>query len=590
MGAHEIRRRHARVVGQQHVSGATTVNNGILRIDGTQTASAITVQSTGTLQGSGTLGTVTVSSGATINPGGTLIAGSTTALLTAANVTFNAGSTFAVDLNGTIGGPLYDRLASTSTVALGGASLDVTLGFTPGSGTSFLIVSTLAGTTGTFIGLPEGSSFLVGTQSFQITYAGGDGNDVVITAATPTTPPPTPPPPTPPPGPPPPTPPPAPTAPTVSPIPPQTLPSSGAGTVSFSVGGGTVNPAALTVTVSSSDPALLPATGLQLTNLGNGQWQLAIRPVEGGRGAAVVTLTVSDGTQSSSSSFVVAVGPSGPPQMLSTTLSGSGVIVMWSPPAAGPAGPYAIERYAIAGGTTLTGADLPVILTPNASTSYTFPALPSGTYYFRVYAIGPSGISDPGLAGAAIAHGAPVPGPITAMQGALVGTIAGFTWTPSTPASTLLEIGSAPGATNFATFPTAAVSFTADVAGVAPGTYWLRARSAAGSAVGAASNDVAITIGSTACTVAPGMPTLLPVTIRAGQLTVSWIPTGAVAHRYRVDVLPGIGAPAIASFATPGPVSSLVLPTRPGTFALQVVAENDCGASLGSNAVVVTIP
>src|SRR5262249_20617694 len=35
---------------------------------------------------------------------------------------------------------------------------------------------------GTFAGLPEGATFVAGGQTFQISYTGGDGNDVALTA------------------------------------------------------------------------------------------------------------------------------------------------------------------------------------------------------------------------------------------------------------------------------------------------------------------------------------------------------------------------------------------------------------------------
>jgi hypothetical protein len=37
---------------------------------------------------------------------------------------------------------------------------------------------------GTFNGLPEGSSFWIGSDLFQISYTGGSGNDVVLTHLT----------------------------------------------------------------------------------------------------------------------------------------------------------------------------------------------------------------------------------------------------------------------------------------------------------------------------------------------------------------------------------------------------------------------
>jgi len=42
---------------------------------------------------------------------------------------------------------------------------------------------------GTFKNLPEWATFTVGTRVFQVSYHGGDGNDVVLTDVTPNTPP-----------------------------------------------------------------------------------------------------------------------------------------------------------------------------------------------------------------------------------------------------------------------------------------------------------------------------------------------------------------------------------------------------------------
>jgi autotransporter-associated beta strand protein len=56
-------------------------------------------------------------------------------------------------------------------------------GFVPPIGAQFTIVHNLSSSAiiGTFAGLPEGSTFAVGDLTFQITYAGGGGNDVVVT-------------------------------------------------------------------------------------------------------------------------------------------------------------------------------------------------------------------------------------------------------------------------------------------------------------------------------------------------------------------------------------------------------------------------
>ncbi|HZN66566.1 MAG TPA: hypothetical protein VFB66_14855, partial [Tepidisphaeraceae bacterium] len=55
--------------------------------------------------------------------------------------------------------------------------------FDPAAGQQFTIVDNrFAGPlTATFLNLPEGSQFLAGDVPLRITYAGGDGNDVVLT-------------------------------------------------------------------------------------------------------------------------------------------------------------------------------------------------------------------------------------------------------------------------------------------------------------------------------------------------------------------------------------------------------------------------
>ncbi|MGH8103834.1 MAG: choice-of-anchor Q domain-containing protein, partial [bacterium] len=65
-------------------------------------------------------------------------------------------------------------------------TLNVILGFTPATNDTFTIILNdgADAVVGTFAGLPEGATFTVGTEAFRITYAGGDGNDVVLIAGT----------------------------------------------------------------------------------------------------------------------------------------------------------------------------------------------------------------------------------------------------------------------------------------------------------------------------------------------------------------------------------------------------------------------
>ena len=80
------------------------------------------------------------------------------------------------------------------------ATLSVTLNYLATPGAKFVIVTNA---TGQFAGLPEGALIPAGPMRLRVSYVGGDGHDVELTAELPSTPePPTPPGPPNPPGPP----------------------------------------------------------------------------------------------------------------------------------------------------------------------------------------------------------------------------------------------------------------------------------------------------------------------------------------------------------------------------------------------------
>ncbi|MGH6734975.1 MAG: autotransporter-associated beta strand repeat-containing protein [Methyloceanibacter sp.] len=172
--------------GNNTYTGNTTINGGTLLVEGSIDDSALTtVGNGGTLGGNGATGNVTV------NNGGTLAPGASAGILSTLNVVMTAGASFSIELDGTTAGTGYDQLDVEGTVSLGGATLDASLGFAPGAGDQFIIIdndgSTADGTAdpvqGTFDGLAQGAEFLIGNRFFIIDYAGGDGNDVELTAA-----------------------------------------------------------------------------------------------------------------------------------------------------------------------------------------------------------------------------------------------------------------------------------------------------------------------------------------------------------------------------------------------------------------------
>ena len=88
-------------------------------------------------------------------------------------------STTEIEIGGLIAGDEYDQLNVAGDLTLTG-SLNVVFldSFVTEPGQQFTIAQVGGGLTGTFAGLPEGT--LVPGTDLTITYAGGDGNDIVL--------------------------------------------------------------------------------------------------------------------------------------------------------------------------------------------------------------------------------------------------------------------------------------------------------------------------------------------------------------------------------------------------------------------------
>src|SRR5262245_10202029 len=105
---------------------------------------------------------------------------------TTGTLSFASGSDLSIALNGTTADTQYSQLNVVGMVDLTGVDLVLSGTYQPAIGDSFRVVNN-DGTdaiTGTFNGLADGTTFTttVGgtTTTFQISYHGGDGNDVVL--------------------------------------------------------------------------------------------------------------------------------------------------------------------------------------------------------------------------------------------------------------------------------------------------------------------------------------------------------------------------------------------------------------------------
>ncbi len=150
-------------------------NNQTYIIDGVRGDTRVEVG--GTLKGTGVVGVLDVF--------GKVSPGHSPGCLSTGDLTFEAGSAYDFEIGGTTACSEYDQLKTTGTVIIGGGTLNTLLvnGFKPAKGQSYVLISNDGSdaVSGTFTGLAEGATFSVSGYVFQISYHGGDGNDVALT-------------------------------------------------------------------------------------------------------------------------------------------------------------------------------------------------------------------------------------------------------------------------------------------------------------------------------------------------------------------------------------------------------------------------
>ena len=176
------------LTGANRYTGGTTIEGGKLivsNMSGSGTGSGAVKINKGTLRGRGRIaGAVTLGTGS--GPGAFLSPGQGRTRPRTFNIqstlTFNSDAAYNCGLNSRTG--IADKVVANGVTISGAIFSFAEFGNTVLSpGTVFTAINNTAGTpiTGTFSNLADGSTLIGGSNTYQASYEGGDGNDLTLT-------------------------------------------------------------------------------------------------------------------------------------------------------------------------------------------------------------------------------------------------------------------------------------------------------------------------------------------------------------------------------------------------------------------------
>ena len=177
--------------GASSYTGTTTISGGILiaaNSTGSATGSGPVQVTRGALGGNGSIdGDVTIGGGsgpAVLTPAA--LPGNHPTLTIESSLTFQTGGSYLYTFEASRNNSRADEVIANGVTITGGATLNV-LGIILGRlpvGTTFTVINNTAATpiAGTFVNLHDGSIVTIFGNHLQVSYEGGDGNDLTLTA------------------------------------------------------------------------------------------------------------------------------------------------------------------------------------------------------------------------------------------------------------------------------------------------------------------------------------------------------------------------------------------------------------------------
>jgi hypothetical protein len=181
--------------------------------------------------------------------------------------------------------------------------------------------------------------------------------------------------------------------------------------------------------------------------------------------------------------------PPATPIGMTATVSGQSLTLQWTQPTSCSVA----TNYLLEAGSAPGLSNLGTSRTGSTATAFTDSNVAPGTYYIRVKAENPAGVS---AASNEVTVAVGVPGPPRNLTGSVSGSIISLSWQApaigAAPTGYVIEIGTAAGRTDLT--KSVPVTTLAHAGTAVPGTYYIRVRAITIAGVGAASNEVTVVV------------------------------------------------------------------------------------------------